>query len=43
MEYEYWSIKEKRAYTIENALQVTIGGVRILTTPSKEPLVVKIR
>jgi hypothetical protein len=43
MEYEYWSIKEHKAYTLSNALQVTIGGVRILTTPAKEPLVVKIR
>ena len=40
---ELWSIKEKRAYTESNAMQVTIGGVRLLATPAREPLVVKIR
>lgn len=43
MEIELWSIKEKRVYSVENTTQITIGGVRILATPNKEPLVSRIR
>jgi len=43
VETELWSIKEKRVYNVENANQITVGSVRILCTPSKEPLVVRIR
>jgi len=43
METELWSMNEKRTYRKENATITNINGVMVLTTPSKEPLVMKIR
>lgn len=42
-QYELWSMKEKRAYTPENARLVRIDGVFVLATPKNEILVTKVR
>ena len=38
-----YSLKEKREYTEANVTLIDINGVTILATPSKEPLVLKVR
>lgn len=43
MDEELYSIKERMVYRRENAIFITINGVRILATPKGEPLVVRIR
>ena len=40
---ELWSVKEKRAYTKENAKLLKVGSVFVLATPKDEMLVTKIR
>lgn len=42
-ETELWSIKEQRAYTIQNAKLVRVKNVLVLATPAGELLVTKVR
>ena len=42
-EYEFWSLKEQRAYTKENITFTMHKGIAIVSSPTGEPLVVKKR